>query len=77
MIRAQELLEAAELPVERGAQLSGPTAMDSPRRYLAERTWPAPSAYRIATARRPGVEGPIRCGRGEWRGLAARELRGR
>ncbi|WP_031065588.1 GlxA family transcriptional regulator [Streptomyces sp. NRRL WC-3742] len=53
VIRAQELLETTELPMEQVARLSGLATTDSLRRHLAGRTGLTPSAYRAAFTRQP------------------------
>ncbi|MET9903816.1 helix-turn-helix domain-containing protein [Streptomyces sp. NPDC006446] len=48
VIRAQELLETTDLPMDRVAQLSGLATSDSLRQHLSRRTGLTPSAYRAA-----------------------------
>jgi transcriptional regulator GlxA family with amidase domain len=48
LIRAQELLETTDLPMDQVARLSGLTTTDSLRQHLSRRTGLTPSAYRAA-----------------------------
>ncbi|WP_457034111.1 GlxA family transcriptional regulator [Kitasatospora sp. P5_F3] len=48
VIRAQELLETTELPMDQVARLSGLATTDSLRQHLSRRTGLTPSAYRAA-----------------------------
>ncbi|WP_369184734.1 GlxA family transcriptional regulator [Streptomyces sp. Y1] len=57
VLRAQELLETTDLPMDRVARLSGLATTDSLRHHLARRTGLTPSAYRVAFSRRPGARG--------------------
>ncbi|MFG2819785.1 GlxA family transcriptional regulator [Kitasatospora sp. NPDC048365] len=52
-IRAQELLETTDLPMDRVARLSGLATTDSLRRHVARRTGLTPTAYRAAFTRSP------------------------
>ncbi|MFG3051346.1 GlxA family transcriptional regulator [Kitasatospora sp. NPDC048239] len=53
VIRAQELLEATDLPMDQVAGLSGLATTDSLRQHLWRRTGLTPSAYRTAFTRHP------------------------
>ncbi|MFB7906011.1 GlxA family transcriptional regulator [Kitasatospora sp. NPDC056076] len=53
VIRAQELLETTELPMDQVARLSGLATTDSLRHHLTRRTGLTPSAYRAGFTRRP------------------------
>jgi transcriptional regulator GlxA family with amidase domain len=48
VLRAQELLETTDLPMNQVAQLSGLATTDSLRQHLSRRTGLTPSAYRAA-----------------------------
>ena len=54
VLRAQELLETTDLPMDRVAHLSGLTTTDSLRRHLTKRTGLTPSAYRATFTQQPG-----------------------
>jgi transcriptional regulator GlxA family with amidase domain len=54
VIRAQELLEATDLPMDQVARLSGLATTDSLRRHLTRRTGLTPTAYRAAFTQHPG-----------------------
>ncbi|GAA0345810.1 helix-turn-helix domain-containing protein [Actinoallomurus spadix] len=54
VIRAQELLETTDLPMDGIARLSGLATTDSLRRHLFRRTGSTPSAYRATFTRRSG-----------------------
>lgn len=54
VIRAQELLETTDLPMDQVARLSGLATTDSLRLHLARRTGLTPSAYRAAFTQHPG-----------------------
>lgn len=53
IIRAQELLETTDLPMDRVAHLSGLATTDSLRKHLSRRTGLTPSAYRAAFTQHP------------------------
>ncbi|MCP2298554.1 Helix-turn-helix domain-containing protein, partial [Nocardia amikacinitolerans] len=53
VIRAQELLETTDLPMDQVARLSGLATTDSLRQHLSRRTGLTPSAYRAAFTQRP------------------------
>ncbi|GAA4737540.1 GlxA family transcriptional regulator [Phytohabitans rumicis] len=53
VIRAQELLETTDLPMEQVARLSGLATTDSLRLHLTRRTGLTPSAYRAAFTQHP------------------------
>jgi transcriptional regulator GlxA family with amidase domain len=53
VIRARELLETTDLPMDRVARLSGLATTDSLRLHLTRRTGLTPSAYRAAFTRHP------------------------
>ncbi|MEU8034166.1 helix-turn-helix domain-containing protein [Streptomyces sp. NPDC049099] len=64
VIRAQELLEATDLPMDHVARLSGLATTDSLRQHLSRRTGLTPSAYRAAFTQHPGpVNGDTTTGR--------------
>ncbi|MFJ3922608.1 GlxA family transcriptional regulator [Streptomyces sp. NPDC090022] len=52
VIRARELLETTDLPMDRVARLSGLATPDSLRRHLSRHTGLTPGAYRAAFTRR-------------------------
>ncbi|MEU2256792.1 DJ-1/PfpI family protein [Nocardia xishanensis] len=54
VIRAQELLETTDLPMDQVARLSGLATTDSLRQHLSRRTGLTPSAYRAAFTQHPG-----------------------
>lgn len=54
VIRAQELLETTDLPMDHVARLSGLATTDSLRQHLTRRTGLTPSAYRAAFTQHPG-----------------------
>nr|WP_319019002.1 helix-turn-helix domain-containing protein [Microbispora sitophila] len=56
VIRAQELLETTDLPMEQVARLSGLATTDSLRAHLSRRTGLTPSAYRAAFTHNPRPE---------------------
>ncbi|MFD7453574.1 GlxA family transcriptional regulator [Kitasatospora sp. NPDC059827] len=58
VIRAQELLETTELPMDQVARLSGLATTDSLRHHLSARTGLTPSAYRAAFTRWPEPRRP-------------------
>ncbi|MER7766065.1 helix-turn-helix domain-containing protein [Kitasatospora sp. NPDC096140] len=61
VIRAQELLETTDLPMDRVARLSGLATPDSLRHHVFRRTGLTPTAYRAAFThgpRRGGAPGP-------------------
>ncbi|MEV0029496.1 DJ-1/PfpI family protein [Nocardia sp. NPDC050793] len=53
VIRAQELLETTDLPMDQVARLSGLATTDSLRQHLSRRTGLTPSAYRAAFTQQP------------------------
>lgn len=53
VIRAQELLETTDLPMDHIARLSGLATTDFLRRHLARRTGLTPSAYRATFTQHP------------------------
>ncbi|MGV9822076.1 GlxA family transcriptional regulator [Nocardia xishanensis] len=53
VIRAQELLETTDLPMDQVARLSGLATTDSLRQHLSRRTGLTPSAYRAAFTQHP------------------------
>ncbi|WP_431969900.1 GlxA family transcriptional regulator [Nocardia sp. bgisy134] len=53
VIRAQELLETTDLPMDQVARLSGLATTDSLRQHLSRRTGLTPSAYRAAFTQNP------------------------
>ncbi|MBS2533830.1 DJ-1/PfpI family protein [Catenulispora sp. NF23] len=55
VIRAQELLEATDLPMDQVARLSGLATTDSLRRHLLRKVGLTPSAYRASFTQRPQV----------------------
>jgi transcriptional regulator GlxA family with amidase domain len=55
VIRAQELLETTDLPMDHIARLSGLATTDSLRQHLSRRTGLTPSAYRAAFTQHPGA----------------------
>ncbi|MFG3223774.1 GlxA family transcriptional regulator [Kitasatospora sp. NPDC048194] len=57
VLRAQELLETTDLPMDRVARLSGLATTDSLRLHLTRRTGLAPTAYRAAFTHREGPSG--------------------
>ncbi|RPF41476.1 AraC family transcriptional regulator with amidase-like domain [Streptomyces sp. Ag109_G2-6] len=57
VIRAQELLETTDLPMDRVAHLSGLATTDSLRHHLSRHTGLTPSAYRVTFTRRPAPGG--------------------
>ncbi|GAA4621921.1 helix-turn-helix domain-containing protein [Actinoallomurus vinaceus] len=57
VLRAQELLETTDLPMDQVARLSGLATTDSLRQHLSRRTGLTPSAYRAAFTQHPSSAG--------------------
>lgn len=57
VLRAQELLETTNLPMDHVARLSGLATTDSLRQHLSRRTGLTPSAYRVAFTQHPSSAG--------------------
>lgn len=57
VLRAQELLETTDLPMDQVARLSGLATTDSLRQHLSRRTGLTPSAYRAAFTQHPSSTG--------------------
>jgi transcriptional regulator GlxA family with amidase domain len=53
VVRARELLETTDLPMDQVAQLSGLATSDSLRQHMTRRTGLSPSAYRATFTRKP------------------------
>ena len=58
VMRAQELLEKTDLPMDHVARFSGLATTDSLRRHLSRKTGLTPSAYRAAFTQHPGRRDP-------------------